>query len=305
MPATVLDPTALESYIPHRGVNMLPDEVHLADDRMSSTSTTTVPADDARGRRLFARNDANGVACWSEPFVGELMALTGVPLLTDDMADGEVAVFSSVARVSMTRLAPMDAELTVKAEITRKRAAFTQFVSSVLIGDEVVYKAEIMSGTARFDEIAGQPVKPGDVGAGEAVDESLFTWKDPALRFIDTVSSWDADTGALVGTYHYPEDHPLVPGHFPNAPLMMGVAQWGAVADAMWVAAARLGGGPITGEGKILRPDGSEVMSVRGVQLRVDGDVPQIAASQRVVWREPVRPGDDLRIEVEVARADG
>ena len=65
------------------------------------------------------------------------------------------------------------------------------------------------------------------------------------------------------------------------------MTQWNAVADALWVAANRAGVDPI-GSGRILRPDGSEVMSVRGLELVVANGVLRIVDTKRVAWRAGV-----------------
>src|SRR4051812_2738656 len=96
-----LDPKALEEYLPHRGPNLMPDRVTLSADRTSATSSTTVGTRDPRGRDIFSRVDGSGRPCWSEPFLAELMALSGVPLLHEELSkNGQVAVFSMISKIS-------------------------------------------------------------------------------------------------------------------------------------------------------------------------------------------------------------
>jgi len=305
MHALKLTPEALEGYLPHRGVNILPDEVDLADDGMSATSLTTIEEGDPRGRDLFARRDAEGRSCWYEPFIGELLALTGVPLLRPKLEPhGQVAVFSTISRMQVGPMVPMAGPVTGIAEITRDRSDFTQFACRIRRGEEVSYHAEILSGAATLDEIAGEPVRPlAEPDAGEPVDPAAYDWKHPAMRFVDRVREWDPDAGRLVASYTYPEDHPLIPGHFPGAPLMMGMAQWAAVADAAWEAIRRASGeGTWKVQGGIAREDGSSVVGVRDLLIEIDGGAPRIAATKRLAFRDVVRPGDGLLIEAQVTR---
>ena len=51
------------------------------------------------------------------------------------------------------------------------------------------------------------------------------------MTFVDTVHL-TTDNEALYG-YQYPSSHPLIKGHFPNNPVMMGVCQWQMLEDAM------------------------------------------------------------------------
>jgi hypothetical protein len=83
---------------------------------------------------------------------------------------------------------------------------------------------------------------------------------------------------------------------------MMGVTQWAAVADAAWIARNRFGiAGAVVANGGIRRQDGSEVMDVRDLVLEPGGGVPRLTSTKRIAWREPVRPGDGLLVEVTVA----
>ena len=83
---------------------------------------------------------------------------------------------------------------------------------------------------------------------------------------------------------------------------MMGVTQWAAVLDAGWAAAQIFDwNGKIAVTGNITRFDGSEVMSVRQAVIEARGTIP-VLSTKRVAFREPVRPGDQLLISVEVAR---
>ena len=94
----------------------------------------------------------------------------------------------------------MDQPVTVTATITRKRAAFTQYTSTVEADGEVVGQ-HIMSGTACFTTSLPVPAVPGDLGPGEAIDAGLFARKDPAMCFVDSVLNWDGETGAMACGY--------------------------------------------------------------------------------------------------------
>lgn len=292
----------LEQYLPHRGINILPDELIISDDGNCGVTHTRVPEDDPRGRRIFGRDDGQGNWVWSEPFLGELMALTGVPLLAKELAeDGKVSVFSKISNVNMTRLIPMNAEITGKTTITRRRSAFTVFSCQAYIGDEQVLDSEVLSGAAALSEIASSPVQQLESDAGDPITKP--DWKDPHMHFADRVLKTDESNGQLLASYVYPEDHPLVPGHFPHAALMMGVTQWAAIADAAWEARRRFGlTEAISVDGRIYRPDGSDIVNVRDLQMEVSGEskLPRIRSTNRIAFRDPIRPGDGVFIEVTV-----
>jgi len=303
----VLDAAALQAYLPHRGINLLPDTVTIADDGKSSISRTLVGENDARGRGVFMRRDGQGRTTWPEPVLAELMALTGVPLLHDQLSpNGQVAVFSMISQVTYGRLPRVDEEVIGHAKIERQRTGFTQFSTRCECAGETVFACEVMSGAATMAEITGGgPIRPlEDPMRGEAVDPALFTWKNPAFRFIDRIVEEDAAAKRLVCSYTYPTDHPCVPGHFPGAPLMMGVTQWQAAVDATWVARKRFGmTGKVLAQAKIAREDGSEILDVRDLVLTCDGSTPIITANKRLAFRSPVRPGDGILVTVTLAQA--
>lgn len=291
-----LDPKALEAHLPHRGCNLLPDVVEVHDCGKIARSIATVPRGDVRGREVMGRRDAAGRPCWYEPFVFEFLALTGIPLLTPRLApQGQVAVFSSISRVVFNRQVPFGGTLVGHAEITRDRAPFTVFGTWAEIDGQKVLEAEVMSGVSTLAEVSGRPPRPLPLPPAEPIAD--FAWKARPVRFVDGVVSWDAATRKIVCSYTYPHDHPFVPGHFPGAPLMMGVTQFAAVADAAWVAACKLGRKACTASGSVKRPDGSEVAEIRELALVDDGGVPRVASLRRIAFRDPVRPGDTLLID--------
>ena len=294
------DHHALEAHLPHRGVNLIPDTVEVSDDGLTSISHTRIPCGDARGRDVFARNDGR----WSEPFLAELMALTGVPLLTAKLGSN-VAVFSMISRISFNAPAMLGDDVVGHAKITRERSGFTTFLTRAECNGRTILEAEVMSGAAPMAEIAKAPARPfTSCLKTTPLPTGCLDWKPPHLRFVDGVVSADAAERKLVCSYTYPATHPFVAGHFPGAPLMMGVTQWSAVADAAWAAAKLFGiSGGVVANGTVRRQDGSEVLDVRDLVLAEAHGSPFIASTKRVAFREPVRPTDGLLVEVTVAPA--
>lgn len=302
MPTLTLDHDALKEWLPHRGANIIPDLVTLSPDRMSSTSTTHIEVGDLRGRELMGRRDSAGDKVWYEPFIAEALALTGIPLLREHLG-ANVAVFSMLSRINLPNVAPLHRPLTGHARLTRVRGGFFTFTTSAECDGKLVLEAEVMAGSAAMSEICSFPVRPfhGQLPS-EPVGPAALAWKDAHLRFADQIVHADPAEGRLAVAYTYPVNHPFVATHFPEAALMMGVTQWAAVADAAWLARSRFGmTGAVVATGGIRRQDGSEVMDVRELVLEPTGGVPRLASTKRIAWREPVRPGDGLMVEVTVS----
>lgn len=304
MPTLTLDQETLKTRLPHRGHNIIPDLVTLSPDLLSATSTTHIPVNDLRGRELLGRRDRGEGRWLYEPMLAELLALTGVPLLHDQLAPGgQVAVFSMISKLVLPELAPLHKAITGYATITRNRNGFTSFSTRAECDGRILLEAEVMSGSAVMAEIASFPVRPfhGQLPT-EVIPPGLLDYKPKHLRFADAIMHAEASERKLATVYTYPTNHPFCPTHFPGASLMMGVTQWGAVADAAWIARHRFGIiTDVVAQGTIKRQDGSEVCDVRDLVIGDFDGSPRLKSTKRIAWREPVRPGDGLIIEVTVA----
>jgi 3-hydroxymyristoyl/3-hydroxydecanoyl-(acyl carrier protein) dehydratase len=290
----------LADYLPHRGPNLIPDTVWLAEDLLSSRSVTHIREGDTREREWFYRSDASGKRFWNEPFLGELIALTGVPMLTESLnKEGKVAVFSAISKAKAPIPAEFYAEIIGEAKITRARSGFAQFEAHLKINGEIVYQAEVMSGSASMADImGGERSSQEPIANGEAF--TAFPWKPTEMTFIDRIIS--QDDGSIQAGYHYSENHPFIPGHFPDGPLMMGVTQWIAIGDALAVLcqAKGLGDGSYVGQGGITRQDGSEVVNGRDIAFEIVDGHPRLIGLRRIIFRDVVRPGDELLINASI-----
>ncbi len=306
MPDVSLDHRQLESYLPHRGANLMTDVVELNAERTHARSQTRIARNDARGREIFGRTGAGGSILWYEPFLAELMAVTGMPLLHERLvALGHVAVFSMISRLSFLRPVPLYGEVIGHATITRDRSGFTVFSTHATVDGHKVLEAEVMSGSASLASVGQSPIRPlVSARGGHAVEPGQFAWKSSGMRFLDSVIESNAASGRLIGTYTYPHDHAFVPGHFPGTAVMMGVTQWAMVADAVWQARNAFGyTGGVLAQGVVRRQDGSEIIDVRDLLIENDGGLPRIATTKRLAFREPMRPGDGVLVEVTVKPA--
>ncbi len=301
MTSRVLSPTDLHAYIPHRGPNLLLDQLVIRADGKEGIGEVLVLPGDARGRELFGRLGPGGVPCWSEPFLGEILALCGIVLVRDELtAMGKEGVFSMVSRIAIGRLLRLDRPVRARAELMRSRSGFWQFGGGIEQDGEVIFSGEFMAGAGSIAGIGCQAAQTAPTPTPvTALPAGLLDWKAPHLRFIDGCAAFDPVARTAAFTYRYPVDHPFVPGHFPNAALMMGMTQWQAVADGAWALHRLLGhDGEITVNGRLRRHCGAEIVDVRELTLSVENGLPRISATKRLAFREPVRPGDDLIVEV-------
>ena len=217
-------------------------------------------------------------------------------------AQGQVAVFSMISKLTFHHEVPLHAEVIGHAELTRERGGFSSFGTKATVDGKHLLEAEVMSGSASMESISSIPAQPFASAPAFITGNQDLAFKAPAMRFADGLVSVDAAAKKAVAAYTYPVDHPFVPGHFPGAPLMMGVTQWSAAADAAWLAARHLGLGPVvTAQARVFRPSGTEILDVRDLVLDGTTGVPRLVATKRLAFREPVRPTDGLLIEVSLA----
>ena len=294
----IYDRNALAALVPHRGANLIPDQVVLHAGGMVASASVRIPANDPRA--IFTRASALGGAggAWQEPFLVEFFAVTGVALLRERLGTNE-GVFSAVSRVRFAAPVPSDAVVISRAEITRDRGGFYVFTCRAEVAGAVVGEAEIMAGSARLADVLTAPLRPFTAPpAGTPVDAALFAGRPPRMRFLDTVTAADPSTGTYAGAYTYPVDHPFVPGHFPTAAVMMGMSQWTALIDLAWIGMRRQGLDRAVCQGVLKRADGGDVIAVRDLELVADGGLPRVASASRVAFRSMVRPGDGMTAEV-------
>lgn len=305
--ATRFDRGALQLLLPHRGQNLFVPAVEIDPDGQTARSVTILASQPDTDLDLFLRSDADWDAVWYEPLLAELLALTGAPLVARDLAAGETPVFSMISRLTTAAMPPPTAAIHAQATVVRRRERAVFFLARAEVDGRLVMEAEVAAGIGAMATLSARAPLTAAAQPGEPVDPALFAWKDAALRFIDAIVATADDERRLTARYRYPPGHPFVPGHFPDVPVMMGVALWTAMADAAWLARQRfLPRAPaIRAEACVRRADGVIAADARDLVVVDESGIPRIAATGRIAFRSPVIPGDDLSIDVRVSLADG
>jgi 3-hydroxyacyl-[acyl-carrier-protein] dehydratase len=97
----------------------------------------------------------------------------------------------------------------------------------------------------------------------------------PPFRFVDAVEEFQAGV-SITATYHVRGDEEFLPGHFPGNPIVPGVIQLEALAQAGAIA--------------LLADE------------RYAGKLPLFGGVEKVRWRRVVRPGDTITLKVTLER---
>ncbi len=319
--------TALESILPHRGMNLLIDAARTVREggEVRGQSRLRVAPGDPSGRDIFlcwGDDGDGGAGVLPGPALIEHLALNAINVMKPEMGPDEIAFFSLVSGFESAReTAPGEA---LTSEVVRKRdkGNFRRFDGVVRGADgSAVATAEIMA-------YAGPPVvadrratsklaAPPVVGKLRPVDKALFPWKPREMVFVDELVDIADDRAEATFRYAYPNDHAFCAGHFPGNPVMMGVTQWIAVADAAaFLALERVeageappGGDLWRADGEIVRESGALVAEVRALvfssRTRKGGPVGpvRIVKTRRVGFRDLVRPDETIFVRVRVSPA--
>lgn len=293
---TRVEGKALEGFLPHRGTNLLIDAVE-SESTVRGETSLRVERGDALGRDVVLRSGPGGEEFVGEVFLVEHLALGAICVLKQELAPGHIFFFSSVSGFRFAELARAGERLSGAVVRKKDRGAFRRFeVCLSGEGGREICSGEIMAYAAPVETARDEASSVDEPPGGEPVTRSLFDWKDERLVLLDRLVE-KTERGAKFSC-SYPRDHVLVPGHFPGNPVMMGVVQWQAVADAAWAYARAAG---LEGEhrfsGSLARPGGGAVAEVKGLAMDL-GESPVIRSVRRVSFRETARPGDALIVEV-------
>jgi len=300
---TLLSRTDLEVILPHRGINLFIDEVKVSPDKLSSSSRLRL-RDVPCCTKLLTRNGPTG-PIWSEPFMAELLALTGAPLVSRDLPPGHVAAFGMLSRVKFGTMPSPDDEILAEVTVLRKRDQTTFFKARLENHGVVILDAEVASSVVDLAVFAGRAPAPALPDGGTPICMSSFGWKDSRLRLLDCILSEDSAAHRLSAGFTFSACHPFVLGHFPTAPLMMGVLQWAAMVDAVWLAYTRFGctSSTILAHGSVKRGDGTLVAEIKDLLIEIIDGAPYIRETKRVIFREPVYLTNRVIVEVTLCMA--
>lgn len=314
---------ALEGLLPHRGVNLMIDAVRVRGARDSATGDARlcVAQGDARGRDIFLR-DGTGGPVLIEPALAEHLALNAICILHPDMGEGEIAFFSTISHFKLERELRAGEPILSEVKRLRDKGRFRRFEGTIRGEDGgVAASAEIMAYTAApaassDRRESGKLLSPPEVRDVRAVDRARFGWKRPEMTFIDDRVDISPDKMRATLRYTYPPDHPFCAGHFPGNPVMMGITQWIAAADAAaWLLFERAeaglgsGGGGWKANVEIIRATGSLIAEIRGLvfapspermwRLGDSASAPVcVLETRRVGFRDQVRPGETIFMRV-------
>jgi len=277
-------------FMPHRGRNVVIDDFNQTGE-CAGEGFLTIAEGDPAGRDLFLVSSPDGLR-YSHVFLVEHVALTSILCIQSDMGGGRIAYFSKITKFERRGDALAGTPLVSRLARGRDRGEFRAFDAEVsTVSGETLLTVSFMAFLAPRG--APLPTREEEVENldWDAPDPSLFPcYPAPLVLLAPPV---DGRPPRAV----YPEDHPLCAGHFPGAPVMMGMTHWQAVAQAA-AFAAPTGKSVIRGSGTLTRTDGRVVVEVSGLEVEVSktdaGQVTdlRVLKTKKVAFRERILPGD-------------
>lgn len=224
--------TDIEDRIPHRYENLLLDECTVSDD--CSEFNLQLTDNDPQGRDIFLTNHVNSRII-PTPILAEIAALACI-VSAGKIEPGTFAYFAAITNFKIEN-GPMEgqAKLTGTTEKMSGKNGFYKYRFSISHSEQRA-TGQLMA----FYDTTGE--SGGDTETIALESDILATLNlgtpiapNPAkahhMTFIHAIHHY-SDTDAIYG-YTYPQHHPLVKGHFPGNPVMMGVCQWMILEDAI------------------------------------------------------------------------
>tara|TARA_A100001015_G_C15006542_1_gene720960 strand:- start:1302 stop:2225 length:924 start_codon:yes stop_codon:yes gene_type:complete len=230
---THLTSEEISNRIPHRFENLLLDSCEVTEPDKSSFAIN-LDVNDELGRDLFIYDHLNSASI-PTPLLTEISALACI-VSAGQIEPGTFAYFAAIANFTLTG-GPIKAGKAIvgQTEKISGKNGFYKYRFSIT-SDNQTAAGQLMAyyDTSGNSETVLQPIDLPDAvhdALSNGVSIASFQNKKHHMSFVQTVHL-HTENEALYG-YKYPVSHPLIKGHFPNNPVMMGVCQWQMLEDAM------------------------------------------------------------------------
>lgn len=303
---------SIKKIIPHRYENLLLDEEDIFEENGINKGKfrLSVSSEDPHSRQVFMRKSGDQEV-FIEPTYMEILALGSIVSM-GELPEGVTAFFSAITNYKKTGDIALGQVLLGDVEKGKAKGDFHRFSGRILSANgDVVAEGDLMAFAMKAsDTLIDVDKKQIEVPANNlnhSVDKSRISWKRSDLIFADTV--YDQGENWITTAYTYPQDHIFTKGHFPGNPVMMGINQWIAGADAAYLFLDRLalsgklasGSITLTCDVELMKSDGVVTSEIKGLVCSAtisDGQVGPMSvdATKKLYFRDVVKPLDQLII---------
>ena len=286
-------------YIPHRFENLVIDECERMSDEECNYSLTLKP-NDIIGRDIFLIN--NHVI--PVPLLTEITALACI-VCSGKLAPGQFAYFAAITSLQ-TNGKPFLSKHCVRgmAKKTKSKKEFYKYSFSITCGDAEI-SGDLMAyfSTSESPEESPLPIElPQHVASAmgnPSTQIPSLKLKRPLMTFLNNQTTLNP-TNEWLFDYQYPLNHPLIKGHFPGNPVMMGINQWAMIEDAMshLFQTNQLPSDVIHCNATIFNKHHHPVCELKSMTLTpsIISDTPMAVTTsiKKILFKSSVRPGDTL-----------
>lgn len=302
----------IQDRIPHRFENLLLDSCTIPEPNVSEF-TIDLQTGDALGRDIFLYNMAGSFVV-PTPLLAEIAALACI-VSAGKIPDGTFAYFAAITQFSRSS-SPFKASHTIHGS-TKKisdKNGFFKYQFSIKNQDSAESNGQLMAfydTSGSTDVETGSPIELSTAITNDMATPPVALPSNPSkvdhMTFINACHMV-SPTSALYA-YTYPNDHPLVRGHFPSNPVMMGVCQWQMLEDAMthyFNHFNQLFGASTIVKKRcdaiIFKSDGTPVCDIKSANIMGNKHSDRWHAftsmAKKVLFKQRVLPGDQLFLSI-------
>ncbi|MEK9727687.1 MAG: hypothetical protein VW397_06235, partial [Candidatus Margulisiibacteriota bacterium] len=215
----------IASRIPHRYENLLLDKSTILSDT-SSEFELHIPIDDRLGRTIFCYEEGDR-ACLPTPILSEIAALACI-VSSGAIKPGTFAYFASINQFTLTNGA-FDAHQPLRGTTQKisDKNGFHKY-SFHITNEMAEAQGQLMafydtSGVDQKPELPAVKLDPTDLNAIQTTSYNIAPYSNKKEQMTFSSHLHQISESSAMYSYTYPTNHPLVRGHFPNNPVMMGV----------------------------------------------------------------------------------
>ncbi len=305
----------IECIVPHRFENVLADSVTMGelDGVRVGLIELLIHDDDQRGRAIFSKHKTLNQSVVLPAVFLEILAL-GAIVCTDRPHPDLPVFFTGISRFVKHQDFCLGETAKGLVKKVKDKAGFIVCDAELSSERGLICTATLMAFFPSFmpKKIEKNARKMSEFDCPKPIYYPLKKWptlKSPFMYMCDALRYVNLNEGIVVGDYTSPENHPLIKGHFPGNPILMGVLQWMSVEDLVLALATylketegKVGRYVVRGDAELIHDDGGVVADIKGFQVQVwmstDDclDQAELIATEKVSFRDSVKPSQTISI---------
>ena len=306
--------TDIPSLIPHRFENLLIDSAtaSITDASYEGDMSLTITTPDPLNREIFTKQKTPTQRVILSTVCMEILALGSI-VCSGASSDDVMVFFASITK--FVKHGDLLVNIPIEGHIRKKKSKGEFLICEGTLQQQgaIVASGDMMAFFFKKTDAPQESTKKTSDTVQIQHTMTIPLVKDPALKapsmyMVDTLIHRD-DTTAMA-SYTFRSDHPLIKGHFPDRPVLMGVLQWMMVEDAVlavaleWKKQGLIGQHTVTLSAELVKEDLTVVCEIKGVEAITYIDCPpylnqaEIIKTDRVVFRDTISPNETVYISL-------